>query len=55
MVGQGYFSVNTGYYGMTFGHHTLQGCFPSPVIFILSDTARNQDKATRQRDQFAPW
>jgi hypothetical protein len=41
MVGQEYFSVNTGFYGIDFGHHTQHGCFPFPSgFFILSKAVR---------------
>jgi len=36
MVGQGQFSVNTGFYGIDIGHHTRRGCFPFPGGFLYS-------------------
>ena len=41
MVGQGYFSVNTGFYGIDFGHHIQQGCFPFPGGYYTQQSARN--------------
>ncbi|RMJ01971.1 hypothetical protein DOQ08_02760 [Marinobacter litoralis] len=55
MVGQWYFPVNTGYYGMTPDTTTITDD-SVPCDFLYSATLQgNQRAGTRQRSQFASW